>query len=114
MRGASCLSRRAFGTFAIVAPFIAHSSRAQAAQLVVGVDAGANPYVIANTDGTLTGYNVDLVKVVAQKMGRSGVRFVDTPLLEIHVSKIRERIRVIRSSRRDCFECVCSRLHVPF
>jgi len=76
-------SRRDIVLAALAAPLLASKAQAQASQSVVGVDAGANPYVIANSDGTLTGYNVDLVTIVAQKMGRSGVRFVDTPFAGI-------------------------------
>ena len=46
-------------------------------QLVVGADFGANPYIIANPDGTVSGFNVDLVTEVAKRMGRPGVKFVD-------------------------------------
>lgn len=76
------LTRRLLGAAALTAAF-AGRARAQAGPLVVGVDAGANPYVIANSDGTLTGYNVDLVNEVAKKLGRPGVRFVDQPFAGI-------------------------------
>jgi polar amino acid transport system substrate-binding protein len=46
-------------------------------QLVVGADFGANPYIIASPDGTVSGFNVDLVTEVAKRMGRPGVKFVD-------------------------------------
>lgn len=77
------LSRRDFGAALLGVAAISGSARAQGAPLVVGVDVGANPYVIPNPDGTLTGYNVDVVNVVAQRMGRPGVRFVDQPFAGI-------------------------------
>jgi len=46
-------------------------------QLVVGADFGANPYIIANPDGSVSGFNVDLVTEVAKRMGKSGVKFID-------------------------------------
>jgi polar amino acid transport system substrate-binding protein len=46
-------------------------------QLVVGADFGANPYVIANPDGTVSGFNVELVAEVAKRMGKLGVKIID-------------------------------------
>jgi polar amino acid transport system substrate-binding protein len=45
--------------------------------LVVGADVGANPYVIANPDGTITGFNVDLVNEVARRLGKAGAKIID-------------------------------------
>ena len=55
----------------------ARPAAAQGGPLVVGVDVGANPYVIANPDGSVTGFNIDLVTEVAKRMGRPGIRHVD-------------------------------------
>jgi polar amino acid transport system substrate-binding protein len=51
--------------------------RAQTGPLVVGLDAGTNPFVIVNPDGSLTGFNIDLVTEVAKRLGRPGVQVVD-------------------------------------
>ena len=45
--------------------------------LVVGADVGANPYIIGNPDGTINGFNVDLVNEVAARLGRSGAKIID-------------------------------------
>jgi polar amino acid transport system substrate-binding protein len=45
--------------------------------LIVGADAGANPYVIANPDGTITGFNVDLATEVAKRLGRPAIKIID-------------------------------------
>ena len=45
--------------------------------LIVGADVGANPYIIGNPDGTITGLNVDLVEEAAKRLGRSGVKVID-------------------------------------
>lgn len=45
--------------------------------LVVGADVGANPYIIANPDGTITGVNVDIATEVAKRLGRSGLQVID-------------------------------------
>jgi polar amino acid transport system substrate-binding protein len=59
-------------------PIALQPSKGQAQEvLVVGADVGANPYIIANPDGTITGFNVDLVTEVAKRMGRPGVKVVD-------------------------------------
>ncbi|MGB6513818.1 MAG: transporter substrate-binding domain-containing protein [Mycobacterium sp.] len=50
--------------------------RAQSGPLVVGLDAGTNPFVIVNPDGSLTGFNIDLVTEVAKRLGRPGVQVV--------------------------------------
>jgi len=62
----------ALGTFALMPT----ASRA-AEVLVVGADVGANPYIIANPDGTITGFNVDLATEVAKRLGRPGIKVVD-------------------------------------
>src|SRR5262249_42709325 len=72
--------RRRFAiTFAAAAAaaLLAASHAARSEDLVVGADYGSNPYVIANPDGTVTGFNVDLVTEVAKRMGRSGVKVID-------------------------------------
>jgi polar amino acid transport system substrate-binding protein len=51
--------------------------RAQSGPLVVGLDAGTNPFVIVNPDGSLTGFNIDLVTEVARRLGRPGVQIID-------------------------------------
>ena len=45
--------------------------------LIVGADVGANPYIIGNPDGTITGLNVDLVEEAAKRLGRAGVKVID-------------------------------------
>ena len=45
--------------------------------LIVGADVGANPYIIANPDGTITGFNVDLVNEVAKRLGKTGAKIID-------------------------------------
>lgn len=44
---------------------------------VVGADAGANPYVISNPDGTITGFNVDIANEVSRRLGRPKVKVID-------------------------------------
>ena len=51
--------------------------RAQSGPLVVGLDAGTNPYVIINPDGTITGFNIELVTELAKRLGRPGIQIVD-------------------------------------
>ena len=44
---------------------------------VVGVDVGANPYVIANPDGSITGFNIDLLNEVSKRLARPTPRIID-------------------------------------
>jgi len=72
--------RIALSAFAVAALLTSASTGTSAQeQLVVGADYGSNPYIIANADGTVTGFNVDLVTEVAKRMGRSGVKIIDQP-----------------------------------
>ena len=57
--------------------FCCGSARAQSGPLVIGLDVGTNPYVIANPDGTTTGFNIDLVTELAKRLGRPGIQVVD-------------------------------------
>jgi polar amino acid transport system substrate-binding protein len=52
-------------------------ARSQTGPLIVGLDAGTNPFVIVNPDGSLTGFNIDLVTEVAKRLGRPGIKVVD-------------------------------------
>jgi polar amino acid transport system substrate-binding protein len=53
------------------------TARAQSGPLVIGLDVGTNPYVIANPDGTITGFNIELVTELAKRLGRPGIQVVD-------------------------------------
>jgi len=65
-----------------IATFNPSHARAQGV-LVVGADLGANPYIINNPDGTISGFNVDLVTEVAKRMGRPGVQIIGAPFASI-------------------------------
>jgi polar amino acid transport system substrate-binding protein len=67
---------RSILTLALLA-FCCGSARAQSGPLVIGLDVGTNPYVIANPDGTTTGFNIDLVTELAKRLGRPGIQVVD-------------------------------------
>lgn len=63
--------------FAAITSFAAVPAQAQDTDLVVGLDFTSNPYIIAQPDGSATGFNVDLVTEVAKRLGRPGVKLVD-------------------------------------
>src|SRR4030095_8056105 len=74
----SCASMMLTAIAVVGLPLLVPSTGwAQQQQLVVGADFGANPSIIANPDGSVSGFNVDLVNEVAKRMGRPGVKFVD-------------------------------------
>src|ERR1700754_2503506 len=54
-----------------------YATAGHAQNLVVGLDFTSNPYIIAQPDGTVTGFNVDLVNEVAARLGRPGVDLID-------------------------------------
>lgn len=71
------LRRLDLAVAALGCSIVAVPAAAQESPLVVGVDVGANPYVIGQLDGTVTGFNVDIIEAVAERLGRPGVEFVD-------------------------------------
>lgn len=62
---------------AAMASLAAMPVRAQETELVVGLDFTSNPYIIAQPDGSATGFNIDLVTEVAKRLGRPGVKLID-------------------------------------
>jgi polar amino acid transport system substrate-binding protein len=74
---ASSLCRLHLAVAVLGCALSAAPAAAQQSALVVGVDVGANPYVIGQLDGSVTGFNVDLIEAVAERLGRPGVQFVD-------------------------------------
>ena len=85
MKTSTCIQKSllprvlATGGLAIAAMcfFASVPAQAQSGTLVVGADVGASPHVMAATDGSFEGINVDLAKIVAKKLGRSGLKIID-------------------------------------
>lgn len=75
----NALKGRLIGGLAIAVLYIFSSLpvQAQSGPLVVGADVGASPHVMAATDGSYEGINVDIAKIVAKKLGRSGLKIID-------------------------------------
>ena len=73
------LKSSVIGGLAIAALYFFASlpAQAQSGPLVVGADVGASPHVMAAVDGSYEGINVDLAKIVAEKLGRSGLKIID-------------------------------------
>lgn len=85
MKTSTCIQKSRFprvlatGGLAIAAMcfFASVPAQAQSGTLVVGADVGASPHVMATTDGSFEGINVDLATIVAKKLGRSGLKIID-------------------------------------
>jgi polar amino acid transport system substrate-binding protein len=75
----NALQSRMIGGLAIAAMCLlaSHPAQAQSGPLVVGADVGASPHVMAATDGSYEGINVDLATIVAKKLGRSDLKIID-------------------------------------
>jgi ABC-type amino acid transport substrate-binding protein len=75
--GNSICRKGAWHRGSVAASHFAPEASLAAEVLIAGADAGANPYVIANPDGTITGFNVDLATEVAKRLGRPGIKIID-------------------------------------
>lgn len=79
MHFAKFLEELRFSAAGAAAAVLCFSAPVQAAEspLVAGGDVGNAPYIIKNPDGTYDGFDVQMLKEIARRLGRPGYQLVD-------------------------------------